>query len=91
MKVAFTQHAMARLGTLDEDDRREVRDLVRRLRSATNPIGKRAAGQASIYEAGLSHKGALIRYQVLNGVATVEAVTSAAMRERIAPGDRSEQ
>ena len=91
MKVAFAQQAMARLGALHEDDRRKVRDLVRRLRSAANPVGKRIGGQVSTYEASLSHKGVLIRYEVLNSVATVQAVMSAAMRERSAPGgDRNE-
>ena len=78
---------MARLGALHEDDRREVRDLVRRVRSATNPVGKRVGGQSSTYEARLRQNGVLLRYEVLNGVATVETVLGAPMRERRASGD----
>ena len=87
MKVAFAQQAMARLGAHHEDDRREVRDLVRRLRSATNPVGKRVGGQVPTYETSLGQNGVLIRYEVLNGVATVEAVLSAPMRQSRASSD----
>ena len=86
MKLVFTKNAIDRLGNLHEDDGRDARDLVRRLRSATSPVGNRIEGDAPTYEASLSHKGVLIRYEVLNSVATVQAVMSAAMRERAASG-----
>ncbi len=84
MKVEFTQQAMAILGALLDDDGREARDLVRRLRSATTPVGIRIGIQTPRYEACLSHKGVLIQYEVRNGVATVVRVVSAARRAQTA-------
>jgi hypothetical protein len=86
MKVAFTQRAMDRLGALHKEDGRDARDLVRRLRSATSPVGRSIGGEIPTYEASLGHKGVLIRYEVQNSVATVDAVTSAVTRAREASG-----
>jgi hypothetical protein len=80
MKVALIPKAVAILGALPEDDAREGRDLIRQLRAATNPVGRRVDKQPPRYEVSSSHKGVLIQYEVLAGVATVVGVVSTLRR-----------
>jgi hypothetical protein len=80
MKVAFIARAMAIFGTLPEDDAREARDLIRRLRAATTPVGTRVEKKPPQYEASVSPKGVLLRCEVAAGVATLIGVVSSARR-----------
>jgi hypothetical protein len=80
MKVALNPKVVAILGALPEDDAREGRDLIRQLRAATNPVGRRVDKQPPRYEVSSSHKGVVIQYEVLAGVATVVGVVSTLRR-----------
>lgn len=84
MRVEFIAPAMAILSALPEDDARQARDLVRRLRAAATPVGKRVSKQASRYEASLGNKGVLVHYDFLDGSATVVKVLSSVRRALIA-------
>ena len=86
MKVTFTRQVMAKLGAFQADESREVRELVRRLRSAASPVGKRIVAQLPTYEVSLSHTGVLITYHVQSGTACVETVLSVGGRRRVALG-----
>lgn len=80
MKVAFTPKAMTTMGALPEADARDARDLIRRLRAASTPVGKRVAKQPAQYEASLGRKGVLMQYEVMADVATVVGVVSSVRR-----------
>jgi hypothetical protein len=81
MKVDFTSLARIKLAALPDEDGRIARDIVRRLRSATTPIGKRISGSPSTYSATLGPMGGTVAYEVTGNVATVVGVFSSAQRE----------
>ena len=82
MKIDFTSLARIRLAALPDEDGRIARDIIRRLRSATTPVGKRISGSPSTYSATLGPMGGAIAYEVTGNVATVIGVLSSAQRER---------
>jgi hypothetical protein len=83
MKVDFTSLSRTRLSALPEEDQRIARDIIRRLRSATTPIGNRIAGVPSSYSATLSAEGGVIMYAVEGVLATVTDVLSSGQRARL--------
>ena len=82
MKIDFTSLARIRLAALPDEDGRIARDIIRRLRSATTPVGKRISGSLYTYSATLGPMGGAIAYEVTGNVATVIGVLSSAQRER---------
>jgi hypothetical protein len=82
MKVDITPLTRIKLAALPDEDGRIARDIIRRLRSATTPIGNRIPGSAPMYSATLGPAGGVIDYEVTGNVATVVGVLSSAQRER---------
>jgi hypothetical protein len=82
MKVDLTPLTRIKLIALPDEDARIARDIIRRLRSATTPVGKRISGSPPTYSATLGPAGSIIDYEVTGNVATVVGVLSSAQRER---------
>ena len=82
MRIEFTPRARIKLTALTDEDGRIARDIIRRLRSATTPIGERIPGSSHMYSATLGPAGGAIDYELEGNVATVVGVLSSAQRER---------
>jgi hypothetical protein len=89
MKVDFTSLSRIRLSALSEDDGLIARDIVRRLRSASTPIGNRIPGNPPTCFATRDAAGGAIVFEVAGSVAEVTQVLSAAQRDRQANSGRS--